>query len=136
MILGFTGTRYGMNEKQIKAFLEFLQGYNFTTLVHGGCVGADKEAHDVFKQRGLRVEVRPGYPSANPQDTSDHFDFSDADVIYPAEPFFARNRAIVEQCSILVGAPPCNEDPGRGGTWYTIRHGLKVGLPTTILLRD
>ena len=135
MILGFTGTRLGMNDFQMEAFKSFMDSGLYRVAVHGGCVGADHDFHKLCKAMGMEVHVRPGHSIKSPYDTTNRFDFSDADLIWPSRPYFSRNRDIVEQCDHLLGAPPCNKDPHKGGSWFTLRYAKGRGTPSTILLR-
>jgi len=125
MIIGFTGTRSGMSERQkdfLKRLIEQLQP--ITKVLHGGCIGADMEFHEICKD--YTREVYPGHSSSNPLDLSNRGDYKDADVIHSSQTHFKRNRDIVDSSDILIGAP--YSDIKTGGTWYTIKYATKLWL--------
>jgi hypothetical protein len=137
IVLGFTGTRSGMSEKQRERVETIFKNYEKTEtpvrVVHGGCVGADKEFHDLAKQYGFHITVRPGYSVASPEDLSHRCEYSDADFIYEPDTHFKRNRAIVEESNLMLATP--YNDIERGGTWYTINYARKHDYEIKILER-
>ena len=71
MVVGFTGTRSGMDIHQyseVRLFLiEHLDDIKY--VMHGGCIGADEQFHRLCMELGLKIEVLPGYSKRNPEDT-------------------------------------------------------------------
>lgn len=61
MILGVTGTRDGMSDKQIEQLTEFLESLDveLTILHHGDCVGADFEAATIATMLGIQTISHP-----------------------------------------------------------------------------
>ena len=58
---GFTGTRKGMTAEQKKIFKEFLS--MASSLTHGDCVGAYKDAHDLASEAGRVASSHGGRPA-------------------------------------------------------------------------
>ena len=126
--IGFTGTRSGMTDEQKEKCRQELVDVEY--VIHGGCIGADEDFHKIAKELGLYIKVYPGH-SAKDGDTSFHFDYSDADEIFPSKPYFERNRSIVNDTDLLLGAP--YNQVQTGGTWYTINFAKKNSKPYKIL---
>lgn len=133
MVVGFTGTRSGMSEYQKKMVEKFLTENKVTTGVHGGCVGADIDFHDICMKMDIVVHVRPGHSSKDPENTKFRGDYTGAHKVYESDSHFARNRAIVNQCDYLLGTP--YNDNQKGGTWYTINYAHEVGKEYQIIIR-
>lgn len=98
----------------LRSFLETLPQQ--ITFRHGDCVGADAEAHDIVR------EVRPEakvikYPSNLPDKTAG----KEADEVRePNEPL-QRNKDIVRDSDLVIGAPRQQKEIPRSGTWMTLR---------------
>lgn len=140
--IGITGTRSGGTPEQ-QAMLKKLMGNlhrdrssshpdgyveNTSTTFcfhHGDCIGVDQLAHETAVEQGWTTHVHP--PIKNEVRA-----MCEGDEMSPPKGYFARNRDIVDSCSVLIAVPPCDEDPGRGGTWYTINYARKVG--TTVIM--
>lgn len=135
MIIGFTGTRSGMSDKQKKEVIEYLKyiedNQSITSTLHGGCVGADIDFHHICEK--FHREVYPGHSAKTPENLSHRGKYPDADIIHPSQTHFKRNRDIVDRCDILIATPYNNIQ--RGGTWYTINYAEKLDKPTLILTR-
>lgn len=130
VIVGFTGSRRGMTDAQRVAFRAVLQALGPSLFVHGDCVGADADAHAIARDEGVVVHIRP-------------CDFSNmrahclgAARTHPTTTAFARNRAIVDGCDVLIATPPTADEQPRGGTWYTIRYARKRLRRAVILAPD
>jgi hypothetical protein len=44
------------------------------------------------------------------------------DILYPTRPYLARNKDIVDACTILIATPAQNSEIQRSGTWATVRY--------------
>lgn len=142
MKIGFTGTRSGMSDRQKENLTKYLKiarnhscNYPSPDLISidGGCVGADYEFHQISKSLGYTSICYPGYSQKDPNNLSCRADLSNYDKIEKENTFFARNRKIVEDCDLLIGAPYDNSQ--NGGTWYTIHYAKKIGKKFIILER-
>ena len=128
MIYGFTGTRAGMTERQKQALELILCDFSMAAFHHGGCHGADCEAHKIAAQHAGR-DVHPG-------DEGQHRGWSlrnDYAVLHPWKPYLERNHDIVDVCEMLIAAPKSLTEELRSGTWATIRYARKIGRPVIIL---
>lgn len=135
-VIGFTGTRQGMNELQLKRLKQFLQegvgvdGYEAEDMlfVHGDCLGADAQAHEIAKGLGMQIHARPC-------DMPDARAYTDADVTHEPLTPLARNKAIAKVCTFLIAAPKENTEQLRSGTWATVRYAKKAGKKVVVIPR-
>lgn len=132
MRLGFTGTRNGMSYSQEELFELLMLRLEPTELHHGDCVGADAEAHQIF---------RDYYPDEriviHPPTSEKHRAFCNQDkntVMRKKQPYLQRDNEIVHQCDLLIGCPRSLQYAKRSGTWYTIRYADSKDVPTIILI--
>ena len=135
MKVGFTGARDGMTERQSLALAQLVQSSVWSEFHHGGCVGADCQAHALvltWKQR--RDTPHPAihnHPACLPAHVIGVC--PDPDALYaPMEPL-TRNRVIVDNVALLVAAPRGLIEENRSGTWATIRYARAQGVPVVIL---
>lgn len=130
MIIGFTGTREGMTYEQKSRFAVEIAAYDQLTFVHGDCIGADEEAHEIaMKHTGCRIEIRGcNYPNMRAY-------CKGAAVTHQIASPLARNRVIVETCHRLIGCPRVAawRDLKRGGSVYTIRFAIRFPRHTTVI---
>jgi hypothetical protein len=133
MIIGFTGTRSGMNSYQKKALTLILQKHRFDDMKklnefhHGDCVGSDEEAHEIAHNLGYWIVTHP------PTNTRLRaFQISHCEK--PPLGYLERNHNIVDACSLLIAAP-LGPELQRSGTWATIRYARKTGKSVTVLER-
>lgn len=130
MIIGFTGTQRGMSAKQQQALRALLRYKRATCLVHGACVGADAQAHQIAGALGIARKIFPGrelgHPKRAPCLDAEH-QFS------VAHDPLARNRLIVEAADLLFAAPKEEREVLRSGTWATIRAARKRDCPLVIV---
>ncbi len=117
-VVGFSGTRKGMTERQYFMVRTILLNVGAIEIHHGDCVGADAQVHDFASDKGIRTVI---HPPTNPELRA----FCAGDEVLTARPYLARNRDIVDACTLLVAAPP-DKYSGRGGTFSTLRYALKV----------
>ena len=145
MIIGYTGTRYGMTDPQAHSLEKLLAAHACTVQlaiayatgctdrqkgIHGGCCGGDEQFHRICKKLGWEIDVLPG-----PEVVEAPY-FQDADYIYPPEKHMRRNKSIVTSASWMYGAPYEMEEQERGGTWRTIYMARKAKKPLTIVYPD
>lgn len=134
MIIGFTGTRNGMTVAQRERVWELIQFNRASMGIHGGCLGADAHFHELCFHFDIPIEIYPGYSAKNPDDLSMRAELLATKTHEPMT-HFARNRAIVERCNMMIACPATRYET-RGGTWYTINHARKVGRPLCVVYPD
>lgn len=122
MIIGFTGTKRGMTQRQRATVRYLLAELQMTELHHGDCVGADAQAHQEALLRGAAVVV---HPPADPKLRAYCSGFR-VTVLEPRE-YLKRNGDIVDACEVLICAPKQKAEQVRSGTWTTIRYAKKRG---------
>ncbi len=134
MIVGFTGTCKGMTvEQKDELASHFLYGAT-DEFHHGGCRGADEEAHDLLYKTVSHFIVHPGLismldmpPSAPPPGYV---------IILPRKRYLERNHDIVDCCAILIACPSSKVEQLRSGTWATMRYAKKIGRRMIVIWPD
>jgi hypothetical protein len=135
MIVGFTGTQRGMTEAQkrkVHDALEFRQQLwgDIVGAVHGGCVGADADFHEICEELGIGpVEV---YPSTITEKRAPVI----GDVNHPPAPPLDRNRVIAQRCNLLIACPKELHEVVRSGTWATVRYAVKAKKRVLVIFPD
>lgn len=137
IVVGFTGTRRGLTVEQRialrHAFSNIERGVlGDVTLVHGGCVGADAEAHEEALDHCFAIEI---YPSDIPSMYAKELAY-DAMVVHEPRPPLVRNRLIVERCTYLIACPGEPVEQLRSGTWATVRYARAAGKRVWLGLPD
>lgn len=128
--VGFTGTRDGMTTAQTESFWQINQKTCPGWFHHGDCVGADADAHQIARRKGLYIALHP------PSDSSLRA-FCDHDVTSGPKPYLVRNRDIVDASSVLVACPGTMKEEKFHRTWYTIRYALSIpSFPVVIIWPD
>jgi hypothetical protein len=131
MILGFTGTRLGMDPDQKEAVYKLLDDLvehcatvnEDFEVHHGDCIGADEELHYMAVGFGRYVTRIVKHP---PKDTKLRA-YCQGGVELPPQPYDERNLSIVNAADKIIAAPPTKEPQVRGGTWQTIRFAQTKG---------
>jgi hypothetical protein len=125
-ILGFTGTRDGMTERQRKTVESWMTLLPLGPLHHGDCVGADAEAHAIARQQRRAIILHP-------PDIKRHRAFcQDSVKEHEPEPYLERNKSIVIACEVLIAAPGGNNEVKRSGTWSTVRYARTAHRPIIV----
>lgn len=135
-----SGTRQPLKPYQEKWLETELNRLQFErsgiTIHHGDCTGADAAAHTkAHEWLGWPVIIHP------PLDESRRAFCEGASEIREAKEYHARDRALINECSLLLAIPgtPFSIDTidtrGKahiGGTWYTVLYALEQGTQTRI----
>ena len=131
-VVGFTGTRTGLTEPQLKALRQWLESHPPTEVHHGNCVGADEQfAKAVVDMAPLNAELP--YEVAHPTTfTKLQIRNGWADEYRTPLPPLERNKKIVAAVDVLV-AGPSGPETLRSGTWATVRACRKAGKPVVIV---
>lgn len=129
MRISFTGTRRGMTHEQTSSLRGLLSVSSAELLVHGDCVGADEQAHELATSLSIRTRARPS-------DSGAHRAHCVADEIADPRPPLDRNRDIVDDGDFLIAAPGQASEIARSGTWTTIRYARKIGRRVLVIWPD
>lgn len=116
MRVGFTGTRRGLSEKQIRVLTSTLQmmAGRISEVHHGDCIGADSMFHQIAGKFGLHRVIHP--PLNSPLRA-----FCKGEDYRRPLPYLRRNQNIVNECVVLIACPGEATEQRRSGTWATIR---------------
>lgn len=143
MKIGFTGTRHGMTSEQMGAFSQFMsEVFPLTEFHHGDCVGADDEAANIMSdiRSNSDMDARRWKIVCHPPADETHRAFNEHyDEMREPKTHFARNRAIVDECDMLIAAPQYAEpitQTTRGGTAYTVTYARKKGKKVYVIRPD
>jgi len=145
MNIGFTGNRLGMSRRQMRVFKTIMMDLimNTRTFHHGGCIGSDKQAHDIIfgirndKSINLTYPLSENvkiivHPSNNPVSRADcTLDANDERL--DEKPPLERDMDIAKSCDILFTTPRILREERRSGTWATIRYARKLGKMIVVL---
>jgi len=141
VIIGVTGSRYGMTPQQEKKFRSLIYrevGYRNLDrsasekdqFHHGACVGADEQMARIAKEEyGLWLVAHPG---DMPSWTTKY----DSDVTLKPQAALMRNMDIVYQCDVLIAMPHTHHEVLRSGTWATIRGARSRSVRGVIVYPD
>lgn len=130
LIVGFTGTRARMTDRQLDALGKLLQSMNVMEFHHGVCIGADAQAHEIADLNGCDIVLYPCTLFDQRADVS----MTHVVRINPTKEPLERNYDIVVASDILIAAPHTLIEQNRSGTWATIRYARKkYGMPVIIL---
>lgn len=132
MRVGFTGTKFGMTSRQKDELYDWLAIIDAgrvaaCTLHHGGCVGADAQAHAFAVERGWSVIVHPGDVAPRWRAELEEGRAAGQVETRTIMPPLERNDVIVDLCDVLLVAPRQRKEIQRSGTWATYRYAQKVG---------
>lgn len=119
--IGFTGTRDGLTTAQAHKLDYFLQNFGGTYVArHGGCIGADKEFHDLAlgDEKCYHIIV---HPSKDPSLQANYYVRPNRDHVRPPLDYLIRNKNIVYTSNLMVACPKEDKPVIRSGTWATIR---------------
>lgn len=132
--VGFSGSRLGMSNKQLEWVERLLRlrmtQYGLGWFHHGGCIGADYEAHKIARNLGYKIDLHP------PLDNKFQVPGlgSECDKVDDAYSYHGRNQRIVLASKFLMMTP--NSTGQRGGTWNTIQHAAASKRTHTIIFRN
>ena len=138
MRVSFTGTREGMSEKQKNDIGKWATANwkEISIFAHGNCMGADFEAHTIFRSicgPELRIAIFPSTCIRTQMPIP-----SDAWHVAPPKAPLDRDRDIVDcGCDILLAAPFQVHEVRRSGTWATLRYARdRKKIPYKIFRRE
>jgi len=134
MIVGITGTRFGMSSEQNIAFVELINILKPTVLVDGCCTGVDEECFLIARNLKIKTVGRPGYSALTQENINEFRSSYQRDIMHPSKTHFARNRDIVNESQIIIAIP--YELNNKGGTNYTIQYTIKMEKPLYVILRE
>ena len=123
MKIGFTGTRWGVDDNRLKTLKYVVEKLKVSRVGHGMCVGADAQFHKLIRNLNKKVWIK-GHPPIE----QGKFFSNDLDCDEVAEPkeYLDRDRDIVDEAEVMIATPNENVEQKRSGTWYTIRYAKKV----------
>lgn len=127
---GFTGTRNGMNENQIKEITKLIQeninNGDTIEIHHGDCIGSDEEFHNICNSLSNKIKIVIHPPINNKLRA-----YCKSEYIEKEKPYIKRNHDIVDSTEILLSCPYTKEEL-RSGTWSTIRYAKKLNKKVLI----
>jgi hypothetical protein len=132
MIVGFTGSRKGINQKQVDKIKAFLIETQASHIHHGDCVGADTSFHEIGGNLNLSISIHPPDKKGLRSFCSPKGD----GISHQEKPFIKRNHDIVDSCDVLIACPDTSKEKVRSGTWATIRYARKQNKDVFLVPED
>lgn len=128
--VGVTASRYASQPAQYGALARLLAVLDVAELHHGDCVGGDADAHALALSYGIPVIV---HPPVRPELRT----FSLGAYAYrTARDYHERNRAIVDDTTLLIAVPTSAIEQLRSGTWSTVRYARSLQKPVALVFPD
>ena len=136
MIIGFTGTRDGLTDKQKLALMKEVilcyQHEGIKEAHHGACVGADHQFHDMVSWLIGKHRMILHIPTSLSMVPGVLMQMPNTQKRKPL-PYLERNKAIVRSCDRLIACPAQEKEIQRSGTWATVRYARHVGRKIVLL---
>lgn len=129
MVIGFTGTQYGMSHEQYNVLLSLIKGLRPTEVHHGMCIGADHQFHEMIRDWDFTCVINGHPPIKKNKYSPDKVNFK-----YPEKDYLDRNKDIVNASSVLFATPNTEKMVQRSGTWSTVRYAQKLGRRIFVIL--
>lgn len=132
MILGFTGPRVGMSERQSRWLRQIFKEMKPDEFHHGACIGADEAAHWAAIDAGIPlIVIHPPVITRFMMSIGPYRAYPSKVKILPPNGYHARDKDIVHACDRLISTP-AGEPTERSGTWWTINYALSQRRPVTL----
>lgn len=128
MKLAFTGTRKGMTPRQHSIVKQILEEFLPDTAVHGGCLGADVDFHDLalYFDTPL-IEVWPSnLPAWQAKLKTPGPGCICIIRVNEPQPPLDRNWDIVRDADLVLACPDSATETLRSGTWATVRYANQL----------
>lgn len=131
-MIGFTGTKYGMQQDQEKGVFKLLLKFrmNHDEFHHGDCIGADEQAATLAWRLHYTMVCHP------PIIETRRAFFEHNDRTNPPFDYIVRDHHIVDDTLILIAAPHTSYEITRSGTWATVRYAREKHRPIYKVLPD
>jgi len=126
--IGFTGTRHGMTNVQKKEFEKIINSKEIEEFHHGMCIGSDEQAHQIIKNKNIKVI---GHPPTYKKFIAN----CSCDITMKPFNYLHRNKNIVDDTDIIIATPDVKEKV-RSGTWSTVRYARKKGKRIYIIHKN
>ena len=130
MIIGFTGSRNGMTDKQEEGFEQLAKTLDISEFHHGDCIGSDEKADSIIKsqiekrKKDIKTIIHPSYKKDRAN--------CKGDVVIKPTSYLDRNKDIVNHSEVLV-ATPSGKENFTSGVWATIRLARKKKIPIYVI---
>ena len=131
MIIGFTGSRYGMSQHQQAALIDLLAVSLPDEAHHGMCIGADAQFHELIRKLYPKCRII-GHPPVNESRMAK----IKCDALWQPDNYLTRDRHIVHQVGALIATPSTFNPTPYSGTWYTVQYALSLDIPVYVIKPD
>ena len=121
-----------MTDEQVALIVEVITDFEeMEEMHHGDCIGADEQFFVIVRTLKPDVEI-----FSHPPRKEDKRARCKSDVVYQPMEYLDRNKAIVEDSDVMIACPKGMDEVLRSGTWATVRHARKIGVPRVIIYPD
>ena len=131
-IIGFTGTRDGITQRQKEELFELIYILNLRAVHHGGCDGADDQFNILVRAKNylqgseVKIHIHPSTIQSSKK-------FHKESIVHNVTAPLRRNLQIVDAVRGLIACPKEDSEIRRSGTWSTIRYAKKMGKKLIII---
>jgi hypothetical protein len=122
-----------MTPAQQAALRDLIRNTHMSALIHGGCHGADRQAHTIWENEHRTAPSIYAGDMTQWLFSKKHFPRSPLRLY---ESYTLRNMAIVGDSDWLVAAPATPYELIRSGTWQTLRIARQRRLHTILIVPD
>ena len=134
-----SGTRVGMTPAQKDVFKDLLHKHaSVEHLLHGDCIGADKECHRLAREVGGRDLAVHIYPPKDERQRA-WCQVGDAGelVVHEADTYLKRDFKMVKVADLVIAFPSGRKEQKRGsGTWAVIREARRKRVALVVVYPD
>jgi hypothetical protein len=130
MIVGFSGSRNGMNQTQLDNLAMVLTTLPITEVRHGANIGADLQFHNLSILLQFKVVL---HPSNNPKRQTP---CPGAAYSFAPQSHYARNRHIVNASSVLISVPESTIRDIQIGGWFIVHYAEEHAKRVILLWPD
>jgi hypothetical protein len=128
--LGFTGTRSGGTDAQMKGVRRLIGKLWPRHVHHGDCIGGDAQFHRICRELHVPNII------VHPPSRTEYRAYCHGDVERKPKSYLRRNKDIVTESEWLIVCPRTADEQLRSGTWATYRYAKSLAKNIIVIDPD